>query len=306
MYRYDVGTNRSVAGVGLQLNTELIPIIPQLESAGIEFDFAEILCDMFSGPLDGPHVFEPRTLQILEQLQDKYPLLAHSNYGEEFGFDPLEETQAVLRHLPVSQRINSPWMADHMFYGNRAAAYTWSSPLQFTKLEIERVADRAKALQDLLKAPLAHENAFYYATFPGSDLQEAEFIAGIVEKAQTYLLVDLHNIFANAQNLEGYDPWQFLRTIPLDRVIEIHLAGGQEIDGWYHDLHNNLVPDPVWEMLRWILTNAPNIKGVTLEVQGPAHTSRSRAIDDSWPEMIKRDLDRTRAIWDEVRGKGAH
>ncbi len=298
-------SKRGVGGVGLQLNTELVPIVDQLEAAGVQWDFAEVLCDMLAGPLDGPHIFEPRIEPLYEQLAARYPLLAHSNYGEEFGFEPLEQTQAVLRHVPIAQRMNSPWIADHMFYGNRAASYTWSSPLQFSKREIERVAGRAAALQDRLGMPLAHENAFYYAPFPGSTIQEAEFIAGVVEKAQTYLLLDLHNIYANAMNFKGYDAWQFLRTIPLDRVLEVHLAGGEHIEDWYHDLHNNSVPPPVWDMLRWVLEHAVNLRAVTLEVQGPAHTSRSRPIDETWPAMIKADLDRARALWNEVRGPEA-
>lgn len=295
-------SRNEVLGVGLQLNTELSPMLPQLEAAGITWDYAEILCDMFAAPLDGPHVFDPRLEGTLDELSSKFPLLAHSNYGEEFGFEPLEQTQAALRHLPVTQRIKSPFVADHMFYGNRAAAYIWSSPLQFSKQEIERVAGRAAALQDLLKIPLAHENAFYYAPFPGSNISEAEFIAGVVEKAQTHLLVDLHNLHANSMNFEGYDPYHFLRTIPVDRVLEIHIAGGQHLEDWYHDLHNNAVPDAVWQMLRWLLERGKNIRAVTLEVQGPAHTSRSRPMDDTWPTMIKADLDRAKAIWNEVRG----
>src|SRR2546430_1363005 len=82
-------------------------------------------------------------------------------------------------------------------------------------------------------------------------LDEVGFIAEIIRKAGTYSLLDLHNIYANSVNFEGYDPWHFVRTLPLDRVIEIHLAGGQTFDGFYHDLHNNAAPDPVWEMLDW-------------------------------------------------------
>src|SRR5882672_4961142 len=131
---------RDVRGVGLQLNPELIPIIPKLEEVGARWSYAQVLCDMFAGPLDGPHVIEPRVAPVLEELGAKYPLLAHSNYGEEFGFEPLAETQAALRHVPITQRIKSPWVADHMFYGNRASSYIWSSPLQFTRQELERVA----------------------------------------------------------------------------------------------------------------------------------------------------------------------
>lgn len=181
----------------------------------------------------------------------------------------------------------------------------WSSPLQFSQAEVERVAGRAAALQDRLKLPLLHENAFYYAPFPGSELEEAEFIARLVDKAQTYLLLDLHNIYSNSLNFAGYDAWKFLRTIPLDRVIEIHIAGGERIGDWYHDFHNHPVPEPVWDMLAHVLRNAPRLEAVTLEVQGPAHNARAQALGPEWPQMIADDLRRARQIWDAVRADPA-
>ena len=149
--------------------------------------------------------------------------------------------------------------------------------------------------------PLLHENAFYYAPFPGSDIEEAEFIARIVEKAQTHLLLDLHNIYSNSLNFENYDAWKFIKTIPLDRVMEIHIAGGQYADDWYHDFHNNPVPEPVWEMLAYVLRNGRNVRAVTLEVQEPAHSAQSRPVTSDWPAMISNDLTRARQIWDATR-----
>lgn len=210
----------------------------------------------------------------------------------------------MLRHIGVAHAMKSPWYADHLFFGFEASAYMWSSPLQFSKAEMERVAGRAAALQDRLKMPLLHENAFYYAPFPGSEMQEAEFIAGIVEKAQTYLLLDLHNIYSNSVNFEGYDAWKFLKTIPLDRVVEIHIAGGERIEDWYHDFHNHNVPEPVWEMLAYVLPRAQQLKAVTLEVQEPAHSAKSRLVTPDWAQMIATDLKRANAIWDAAYGGG--
>jgi len=152
-----------------------------------------------------------------------------------------------------------------------------------------------------LQLPLLHENAFYYAPFPGSDIQEAEFISGLVERAQTYLLLDLHNVYSNSVNFPDYDMWKFLRTIPLDRVIEIHIAGGEQIEDWYHDFHNHSVPESVWAMLEHVLRNAPRLEAVTLEVQGPAHSSKSQQVHAGWAEMISNDLRRARDIWNSVR-----
>lgn len=282
-------------GVGLQLNHTLFSSL--LDLTGAKFDFGELLCDTFGGPMDTGYVLEPGSQAILDKLRSELPLVAHSNWGAEFGFEPLAQTRAVLRHIPVAHAMHSPWYANHLFFGDRASAYIWSSPLQFSMSEVKRVAARASELQDRLQLPLLHENAFYYNRFPGSTMQEAEFISAVAEKANTYLLLDLHNIYANAMNFSEYDAWQYLRTIPLDRVVEIHVAGGEHIEDWYHDFHNHAVPDGVWQLLEFVVARAPNLKAICLEAQGPRHTPKARQIDPSWGPMIISDLARARTIW---------
>lgn len=282
-------------GIGLQLNPTAMQLLPQ----GIDrklFDYAELLCDQFAAPLDAGYVIDPVMRPMLDEVEAEHPIIAHGNYGNEFGFEPLDQTVGVLRHIAVAHAMHSPWYADHMFFGFPASSYVWSSPLPFSRAEVERVAGRAAALQDRLKLPLLHENAFYYAPMPGSEIAEAEFIATMVEKAQTHLLLDLHNIHANSRNFTGYDAWAFLRTVPLDRVIEIHIAGGQYTDGWYHDFHSQSVPDAVWEMLAHVVARAANLRAVVLEAQGPAHSTVSRPVDSSWVSMINRDLAKARAV----------
>lgn len=287
-------------GVGFQINFFTRPLLEQLEEEGVRIDYLEVLCDTLSGPLEGPHVIEPRHRAWLSSVKPRYPLIAHSNFGEEYGFARLEDTPCVRRHVPIVKEIEAPWVADHMFYGTPSTSYLWSTPIQFSEAEIDRVAERARALQELFGVPLCHENAFIYALFPGSDLDEATYLSRLVEKAGTYLLLDLHNLFANAENFTDFDVWDYLRRIPLDRVIEIHVAGGQWIDEWYHDLHNSSVPDEVWDMLQHVLENSKSVRGVTLEVQGPVHTAMSRPMDENWFDMTKRDLEKIGALWNRT------
>jgi len=291
-------------GIGLQLNPTVLELQPQGVDPGL-YEYAELLCDQFTGPLDAGYALDPLMRPVMEEIAATHALIAHGNHGNEFGFEPLDETAGVLRHIPAAHAMKSPWYADHMFFGFEATAYVWSSPLPFSRAEIERVAGRAAALQDRLKLPLLHENAFYYARTPGSEIAEAEFMAAMVEKAQTHLLLDLHNVYSNSKNFEGYDAWTFLRTVPLDRVIEIHIAGGQQSEGWYHDFHSHPVPEQVWEMLAYVVARARDLGAIVLEVQGPAHSSVSRTVDASWVSMINEDLRRARAVLDGSRAPAA-
>src|SRR2546421_8158590 len=184
-------------GVGLQYNPEILDWFPFQDQP---VNVLEILLDTIAGPLDSPYVLLPGIEPVLRQLRSKYFLVAHSNYGGEFGFGPLRETVAVLRHVPLTKYIQSPWVSDHCFYAEDSWADIWSSPLQFCRAEAERLAQRAHLLQKLYGVPLAHENAARYVTCPGGDLSEAEFLAILVEKAGTWIHLDLHNIYANSIN----------------------------------------------------------------------------------------------------------
>ncbi|HEX4726376.1 MAG TPA: DUF692 family protein, partial [Jatrophihabitans sp.] len=62
------------------------------------------------------------------------------------------------------------------------------------------------------------------------------------------------------------DATDLLRRIPLDRVIEVHVAGGEELAGLLLDSHSAAVPEPVWSMLRTARAGASNLAGVTVEV----------------------------------------
>ncbi|HTE50917.1 MAG TPA: DUF692 family protein [Kofleriaceae bacterium] len=288
-------------GVGIQYNGGLQPWFPFDELA---VDAFEIFLDSLAGPIDSPYVAYPGALDSIEPLRARGAILiAHSNFGGEFGFDRLEETVAVRRHIPLTHMLKSPWVSDHCFYCDDSRADMWSSPLQLSRAELARLAPRARELQRLYGVPLCHENAVYYLPVPGSDMQEAEFLSALVDAAGTYLHLDLHNVYANSRNLPDYHCDQFLAEIPLDRVVEIHIAGGSELGGFYHDWHDNAVPEPVWEMLEQVLS-ATRIGAVVLEFQGRSHDAETRVLSAERDiETIYADVDRAIRMWERAYGR---
>lgn len=285
-----------VIGVGIQYNPEILDWFPFEK---LKVDLLEILLDNIMAPLDGPQIIKPEAQITLNELSKNFKLLAHSNYGCDFGFNPLETTAAVLRHAPLRKMINSPWVANHCFYGDDSWLDIWSSPLQFSSREMIRCADRAAELQQLYGCPLAHENAAYYMPCPGSEMREAEFLAGLVQRSGTFLHLDLHNIYANSINLPGFDLMDYLDTLPLDKVVAVHLAGGSWADGMYHDWHDSAVPEPVWELYEELLSRTlPS--AIILEYQGQAHHELTRVMSGSDESMIEGDIRRAQKIWNRA------
>lgn len=280
-------------GVGIQYNPEILDWFP---FEALDVDLFEVLLDPFMGPLDSPYVFLPGALERLMDIKSRTPLLAHSNYGCDFGFSALERTPAVRRHVPMTRAIGSPWVANHSFYGDDSWLDIWSSPVQFSRAEVKRLGGRARRLQELYGVPLAHENATYYVRTPGSTLREAEFMAALVAEAGTFLHLDLHNVYANSLNLPGFRMADYLAELPLERVLAVHLAGGSWHDGLYHDWHDSPVPEPVWEALDWLLPRA-RPSAVILEYQGRCHHESTRVLDSGDESMIVKDLARAKRAW---------
>lgn len=285
-------------GVGLQYNPEILDWFPFEEQ---DVDLLEILVDTVMGALDSPYVLKPGADATLARLGAKHPLLAHSNYGCDFGFEPLETTAAVRRHIEIVHRMKSPWAVNHCLYGDASWMDMWSSPVQFSAAEARRMADRARHLQELYGLPLAHENAAYYLRCPGGDLREAEFLARLVSDAGTWLHLDLHNIYTNSVNMPDYSIDDYLATIPLDRVLSIHIAGGSWHEGLYHDWHDSKVPEPVWNMVEHVLSRGTP-SALVLEFQGQAHHPGTRVLSrEEDYDMIVNDVARAKRLWQQAQ-----
>ncbi len=120
-------------------------------------------------------------------------------------------------------------------------------------------------------APLV-ENVATLIDPPGSDRDEATWVAEVLGASGVGLLLDLHNLHANAVNFR-FDPLAFLERLPAERIAAIHLAGGRWVAGpggerRLLDDHLHDVPDPVYALLREVGRRAPRPLTVVLERDG--------------------------------------
>lgn len=97
-----------------------------------------------------------------------------------------------------------------------------------------------------------------------------DFFAQVAEEADTGLLLDAAHL-AIYQRSKGYTPTTGLDEFPMDRVVEIHIAGAktQTIDGFsfVEDDHTpNVLPD-TWDIAREVISRAPNLKAVVFECE---------------------------------------
>jgi uncharacterized protein len=147
-----------------------------------------------------------------------------------------------------------------------------------TAASIEGACRNIEAARRIVgSAPLV-ENIATLISPPVSDRDEAEWTEAIVRGADAGLLLDLHNLYANAVNF-GDDPISLLHRFPLHRVVAVHLSGGCWIEGRNGarrllDDHLHDVPTVVFELLRELGSLAPRSLDVIIERDGrfPAFT----------------------------------
>ncbi len=144
--------------------------------------------------------------------------------------------------------IDVPLYSEHLTYCAAEGHLYDLLPIPFTEEAVEYVAGRVRQVQDIIGAPIALENASYYAQ-PHRELSESEFINAVLAESGCDLLLDVNNIYVNSIN-HGYDPIAFLDSLPLDRARYIHVAGHyDEADDLKVDTHGADVIDPVWALL---------------------------------------------------------
>ena len=115
-------------------------------------------------------------------------------------------------------------------------------------------------------APLV-ENIATLIDPPGSAFDELAWLTAILQATPCDLLLDLHNLHANATNF-GFDAVAFVGRLPADRIRAIHLAGGSRVGGRILDDHKHAVPDPVFELLAAVGRHATRPLTVMLERDG--------------------------------------
>ena len=142
---------------------------------------------------------------------------------------------------------------------------SWSEHLAFVRgggIEIGHLAapPRNEATLEGLRRNVQHarrvigrlpmlENVASLVEPPCCTYDEAEWLRAVVAATECPLLLDLHNLHANATNF-GFDAAAVVDDLPQAAIGAIHLAGGRRIErDRILDDHLHEVPDPVFELL---------------------------------------------------------
>jgi uncharacterized protein (UPF0276 family) len=120
-------------------------------------------------------------------------------------------------------------------------------PMPYTFEAAKITARNIRHARDYLEVPIAVENVSSYAEFHISEMTEWEFLNEVVERADCGILLDVNNIYVSSRN-HNFDPYEYLNSVPTERVAQIHIAGHSKFQKYILDTHDHPVIDPVWKL----------------------------------------------------------
>lgn len=245
----------------------------------VKIDVLELTAEEFLAGGDSS-----RTRQALTPLVSSFPLLLHG-IELSLGSDaPLDETY-LTGFASLARTVNAPWVSEHLSFTRAGSVEIGHlTPIPPTWEAVEVVVRNVRTLQARLDVPVLLENITRVIDLPG-DMTEWEFVGEVLERTDAGLLLDVTNLYTNAVNSD-LDPWDELRAVPMERAVEIHLAGGQEGEGYLVDSHSAAIAPPVWELAEAALKRA-DIKAVIIE-----RDTNFGAFGD-----LLEELERARSLW---------
>jgi hypothetical protein len=157
---------------------------------------------------------------------------------------------------------------------------------QLSEQILERVANATGSWQRKLGVPILLENGPIYFQMPGSTMSQFAFMQTLCARSSSQLLLlDLAHLVITCSNAQ-LDPLAAIQSLPLDRVVEIHLSGTKAQSGVLWDDHAEPISDVVFDLLKYVLrTSSPS--AVTVEYNWDSQFPR---------RSLEKDINRVRQL----------
>jgi len=242
------------AGLGLGLGwRHALAAVPLRR---VDLGFVEVVAESFPADLPVP----PALMAARRRGMQVVPHGVRLSLGGADRPDP-----ARVAHLAaLAERVGAPLVSEHVAVvraGGREAGHLL--PVPRTRAALDALVANVSEAMAGLPVPLALEPIAALFEWPTPEIDEADFLTELLDRTGALLLLDVANLWANFRN-DGPDPVALLDRLPLHRLAYVHVAGGAERGGLYHDTHSHPVPAGVLGLLSHLADRVP-VPGVMLE-----------------------------------------
>ncbi len=206
-------------------------------------------------------------------IQERFVLLLHDFLGQ--LSEPLD-APALERARRLVALYRTPWAAEHLQRvhttgGDAFVDYVFP-PLYTEDLLADYVAN-ARALREALGVPLVLEPIPTYLALPLPQLGEIEFVRRFYAESGCGLLLDVSHAWLSA-HYAGRSPREFLAALPLDRILELHVAGVEPDRDLGGPWIGTAVPGrEILDLALYAAERAPGLRAVTFDAFSSALTA---------------------------------
>lgn len=239
-------------GLGIGWRPELAVAIDRRRDLG----FVELMAEDFDGnaPLPAP----------IEQLRRRGVIAVPHGVSLSLGSADPPDPLRLNALATLAIRAGAPLVSEHIAFVRGGGVESGHLlPVPRTRDALNILVDNIRLAMDALPVPLALENIATVFEWPDAELEEADFLTEVLDRTGAWLLLDLENVYANALN-HNYDANRFLDRLPPERIAYVHVGGGGEREGIYHDTHAHETPAAVLDLLAG-LASRTRLPGVMLE-----------------------------------------
>src|SRR6185312_11788750 len=163
-------------------------------------------------------------------------------------------------------------------------------PVVYDEESFALIATKLARLRDAVGGRVLLENGSFFTPVPDLDFSEPEFLNRLHHEGHCGTLLDLHNLLVNERN-GGTAMADYVAALDLDAVEEVHLAGGDDEEGFYMDSHSTPTPEAVWELAFDVLPRCRRLRAITFEYQ-------ESYFDDIGVAALTRELERMHVLAD--------
>ncbi len=200
----------------------------------------------------------------LDRIRQDYPIVMHG-VALSIGTVDTLNSEYLKKLKTLADEIQPAWISDHLCWTGIAHKNTHDLlPVPYTEEALKHIVERIKQVQDFLERPIALENPSTYLEFTSSHIPEAEFITRMAEDSGCNLLLDVNNVYVSCYN-HRLDAQRYLDTLPLDKVIQIHLSGHSNMGTHIIDTHDDHVIDEVWALYKYVIHKAGRTPNTMIE-----------------------------------------
>ena len=188
-----------------------------------------------------------RARRFLHHVAERYPVVLHGVSMSIGSTDPLD-LDYLTRLKTLAAETSPAWISDHLCWTGVMQHNSHDLlPVPLNQATLKHIAARVHQVQELLGRPLVLENPSTYVEFRDSTMDEPDFLRELGQMTGCGFLLDVNNVYVTCFNSDRA-PAAYLDSFPMERVVQMHLAGHTDCGTHLIDTHDQPVRPEVWAL----------------------------------------------------------